>query len=471
MDSLSFFRRLTPAFLFVVLAGLVLPAYASCSQYVCSTYAEAMAGCQAAIGPNSAWSCVYQPPSILEQDQWGNVNARWSFTGSPPSPDNQICQDNVPVAVRWEHGKFLNDYSTTMTATDPGSGVTVNCKVDMTAVGPPICNSATVTDGCWFTLFSIHPDSSGWGTQTPPPAGGVVDAHGDSVSDNSGLPASAASVSGNQSAPNVCQGGSCYDPNSGQACAVWGGKQQCISVPQSLSSQTSTPANCFAVGDGSLCQGNPPPLPSNTVITDPATQIKSSDNYVFADPTTGQNYQDGVTVYTLPGTTASSGQKSGDDGPAPASSTGSKDVSGYAGGTDCVTPPVCTGDAATCGAARTEWATVCQVHKDLAGDSAPTSADDLANGGTYDQTSVWTSAGSSGDAVADSANQGNYDESGLGVGSGKCPMADLSVPLGSQSFTIPLSEGCVIGPWIHGIVIAMALFWAAQITAGSGKGV
>jgi len=70
-----------------------------------------------------------------------------------------------------------------------------------------------------------------------------------------------------------------------------------------------------------------------------------------------------------------------------------------------------------------------------------------------------------GNTVGDQANAGNYDQTGFGY-SVQCPMKDLTVPLGSYSFAVPFSEGCVIGPWLRAIVIAFALYAGAKITAG-----
>lgn len=486
MDTFSSRRLTTLLFVVVFFAGVSLcPVAIAGGNY--ATYADAMSACQSWL-PNfhATYSSInYGDPSCVPSASpypandivvAASVTAAgaasglvpftsshspelFSYNGSPPPPDIQICQDNAPHAMRWVKGKILNGYSANMSVTDPSSGVTVNCKMDLEPAGPALTSDA---DG-WDTLILLHPDAAGWGSVTPPGTGAMVDSSGSPAGD-SNLPASASSVSTNQTAPQVCGGGSCYDPNSGQACALIGGKQACISVPQSAAA-SSAPGNCAAVGNGALCQGNPSPQPVKSVITDPATQIKSSDSYVFADPTSGQTFQDGVTVYTLPGTSAASGQKSGDVGPAPAS-TAPSNPSSYSGGTDCSTPPVCTGDAATCGAARTEWATVCQVHTDLAGTSSAPSPASLASGGSYDQSSVWVDNTSTGDAVADAANAGNYDQSGMGFSTTTCPMKDLTVPLGSASFVIPFSEGCVIGPWLRGIVIAMSLFAAAKITAG-----
>ena len=269
----------------------------------------------------------------------------------------------------------------------------------------------------------------------------------------------------------ACGGGSCVDPSSGQACIVdQAGHQFC--TPTGSASPTATP-NCYSDGSSAtLCVGTPnaPPAP-NPPVSDPATQITSSDTYRAS--TSSSQTTTVVNVFNTSGGTTSSGQSATDLGspnggqqngqnPAHSSSAGGNGT--YQGGTDCNTPPVCTGDAVLCGASRAQWSTTCQVHKDLAGTSPAPSASTLGSSGAYDQGSLWVSSGA-GNTVGDQANAGNYDQSGFGY-SVQCPMKDLTVPLGSYSFAVPFSEGCVIGPWLRAIVIAFALYAGAKITAG-----
>jgi hypothetical protein len=77
-----------------------------------------------------------------------------------------------------------------------------------------------------------------------------------------------------------------------------------------------------------------------------------------------------------------------------------------------------------------------------------------------------TDAPSSGDSVADNANKGLYNQTGMGFAT-TCPLKDLDLPImGDVKVHIPFSGGCPVGAWIRGLVIAMALFAAAKITAG-----
>ena len=126
-------------------------------------------------------------------------------------------------------------------------------------------------------------------------------------------------------------------------------------------------------------------------------------------------------------------------------------------------PPACSGDAVGCGAARTQWATTCQLHKDLTGDGAP--ADFTAFKTAHTQSEVWSTA-TAGNTVGDQANAGNYNSTGFAYGT-TCPLTDLTVSLWQgKVLTIPFTKGCVVGPWIRGMLIAMALFSAAIITKG-----
>jgi hypothetical protein len=201
-------------------------------------------------------------------------------------------------------------------------------------------------------------------------------------------------------------------------------------------------------------------------VVDPAKQIASTDTYSVSTSTSST--QTTVNVYNTSTGTTSSGQQAADGGspgggqpqgtnPAHASSAGGNGT--LSGGTDCNSPPVCTGDSVLCGIARTQWSTTCQVHRDLAGTSAPVPTSPPT------QSSVWQNGTVTGDSEADAANQGNYNTSGFGY-SQQCPLKDISFAFGGNTITIPMQDKCWIGVWLRALVLAFAAFAAAKITVG-----
>jgi hypothetical protein len=272
----------------------------------------------------------------------------------------------------------------------------------------------------------------------------------------------------NTAPPSVCTTASCYDSKSDQYCGSSGGAQFCVSG----SSARGGAGACASGTDATMCAGSPTaPTPAAANVPDPPTAIKSSDKFTQKDPVTGATIPVNVVVFSQTGT-PTNGAKTGDSVPAPASTspTPATTAKSYGGGTDCKTPPACSGDAVMCGAARTQWATTCQVHKDLAGDTAPPrTAAQLASGSPYNQASLWPDAAPSNNPVADAANAGNYDQSGFaGGGAGECPMHDIAVPLwAGKTFDLPLSKGCTPLGWLRYLVIGFALFQAAKVTMGS----
>jgi hypothetical protein len=201
-------------------------------------------------------------------------------------------------------------------------------------------------------------------------------------------------------------------------------------------------------------------------IADPATQIKGNDAYQMADPTTGAPSSQNVAIYGPVGAPSSNGAKSGAIGaPASSSTAGENGTGSFSGGTNCNSPPSCTGDAAVCGVARTQWSTTCQVHTDLAGSGPAPSGTSLGAGSGYNQNSLWV-APSPGGTAGDNANLGNYDATGFGIGT-TCPLVDQPVALwGGQSFTIPLQRLCTPLSWLGYLVLAFAYYSAAKITMG-----
>lgn len=476
-------RRLTP---FLALAVLLFPWVAMAGTTCGAAYqtqAQAMAACQAFLtlnaNPpynNAGGSCTDNPTAggVGGYVQYSNATGgygAWEYCGgAPPPPSPNVCQANAPSGNSWHAGKILHGYQTDLAVVDPTTGVAVNCRMSLDPTTPPLSDG----NGNWFTYMHVGPQGdSADGTPLPAPGGQISDSTGAPVSPAPGsLPASASSVAMTP-APQVCGGASCYDPSTGTACGVVNGSQVCVQGPP-------TPAqpggNCFTAGDGSLCMGNPPPPPSSKAISDPATQIKGSDNYTMADPTTGQNATQTVNLFAGAGGTVSNGAKPGaialpGSAPASSSSAGGSGSGSFSGGGDCNTPPVCGGDAAMCGTAVEEWHAMCTAHTDAQnlstalvgnGQQPPTFVSDQTK---YSQGSVWVQP-SSGNTQGDQANQGTYNTSGFGFAR-QCPIQDFSFK--AIAVVAPFSKGCDVLQYVGPICVALALFAAACITAGSNR--
>lgn len=158
-----------------------------------------------------------------------------------------------------------------------------------------------------------------------------------------------------QAVPKLCGGGSCVDTASGQACAVNGaGQQVCVKLPK------GTPGTCATGGDTTLCAGNPAPSPPNPPITDPASQIASSDHFT-QQAGEGPINNNTVNNYNNTGNGANSGKGAGDvDGKGDKPDDQKKDDGTTAsGGGDCTTPPMVEGSAALGMVARQAWLLRC----------------------------------------------------------------------------------------------------------------
>lgn len=296
-------------------------------------------------------------------------------------------------------------------------------------------------------------------------AGGVTSTYGDWKPDGTTCTVGAPPVA----PPKVCNGVSCFNPNTNQYCAVTGsGNEVCVTG----GGPGGVPAPACATGDGvALCAGAPAPTPPNPPISDPPTDIAGTDR-ITQQNGTGPINNVTTNIYNAGSGSTSNGAGTGDVGKgamttpgtqAPAGSSSTSGGGSFGGGAGCDTPPACTGDAVLCGIARTQWATTCQVHKDLAG-TGPAPA-----GTVFGKGDVWVSGSGSDTSVGGQANQGIYNEVGFGAPSA-CPLVDKVVPLwGSSSFTIPFSVGCTPLGWLRYLIIGFALFAAAKITMGASN--
>lgn len=442
-----------------------------------NSFTAAQAHCQASASSangsygQGSFTCVnlYNPPYCnwwLRRNSDGSSAGSWAYTCSdysPPPPSNPC------TSLTGYSGDFSYSPGTSLPASvkqfvsDPSSGASVECDGTLTWSGNPTMDA--------YGHLHVH-ESVTWNSN---PGTGNGAAGTSSYLDSSGSALSPQPTVNQGASPSLCGGGSCYDPNANQFCATSGGSQFCVSG----STAQSSSGGCASSGPSTICAGSPtPPSPvgsSGSQITNPPTQIQSSDQYTQASPTTGALSTVTVNTYAAPGGSVSSGAsststKAANSGQSsqPASSSSSGNSSSFSGGGDCNTPPVCQGDAVMCGVAEEQWRTMCALNTQttaLVG-SDPTKQPPTfaADSSKYGQSDVWQAAGTGG-TVGDQANAGVYDESGFGY-STECPFKDQTFDVLGGSFVIPFSQGCAIGTTVYWLVVGGALFSAAVITAG-----
>lgn len=417
-----------------------------------------------------SYTCTVSGQYVYLMDHYTNStqpDMYWLFTGSPPASPTACA--TLPTVHLYMDNKLLSGTTFSENAQDPSNGSWIACTMKFTPTGAPVWNPYSQV---WQTYGTAAPTGNPSSATDLGSSAGAADwADGSGAPLSPQPPATSTAPVDNPSPPSVCGGGSCYDPATDQYCATSGGAQYCVP-----GASARTPAGGCGSGSAAvICAGSPtappPPATGTSPVSDPATQITSSDKFMQADATTGVAGTVVVNNFAAPGTSTSSGQKSTDSGPAaggqsngtdPAHASSAGGNGTLSGGTDCSTPPVCTGDSVLCGVAKTQWATTCQVHKDLAGTGTPPASSSSSS----NPAALWGDGTSTGNAVADSANQGQYDSTGFGYGA-DCPLQDLTVSLPFGSFAVPFSEGCVIGQWIRGVVLAFAMLAAAKITAGA----
>lgn len=483
-------RRLIGLVALAVLGVLVLPSSADAA-----TYDQAMASCGSNFAATTAGgrytvvlSCqliethhdsTYGTAGTVGYKIWLKENGTplpvgdipwsgpWSFTGVVPPVNPCLGMSSASI---YQSGVILQGSSTCVRGPVQSNGAQAMCGATLTPIGRPTRNPYS---GEFETYISFVPTGQVCGEGHGDSAGLI---EGPDGSPNPAPPIPDPVPPTLPVPPKICAGTSCYDSGSDNVCTSGGGGTAC--VPGGTAA--GAPGGCATSGDVTICAGSPnPPLPDPGNVPDPAGQAVGNDGYTQANPVTGATSTTTVTIYSG-GSSVSSGASSTDHGapqqgtggggtggdPAPGSSVG--DAGSFSGGTSCTVPPVCAGDAVACGAARTQWATTCQVHTDLVGDGTAQAKFDALKT-KYSQSDVWVDdgTGTSDGSVGGEANQGRYDEGGFGYAQ-SCPLHDLDVPLwGGQHFTVEFSKGCMVGPWIRGVVLAFAFFFAGRITLGA----
>ena len=321
------------------------------------------------------------------------------------------------------------------------------------ASGSGMCLTQPDSTGCSMTF---QPDGNPFLNRT----GTVWGTHGTYTASGSTCTPGTVGMTPPASVPAVsCGGGSCADYANHRDCAVGSdGVQVCVP----MGTAQSAAGGCVSSASATVCAGTPkapsPPAPPSSPITDPATQVKASDTYVTSNGASGSQSTT-VNTYGAGGSSVSSGQTTGNDGPAPASTAATPGSA--SGGSDCNTPPVCSGDAVMCGVLRQQWYTMCsakagtdQLNKDLVGDGTQTptlaplhAASDL-NGQTVD--------------LGDTSGA---DSSGMGW-STTCPLQDFTITVVGVSVPLSFKPVCDYGAWMRAFVMLLASIGYAGIMGG-----
>lgn len=401
--------------------------------------------------------------------------------GTMPSVSNP-CSLAPTLANNWysSASPILASFTLQLPTTDPSTGLTVDCEYTFQPSGPSTYYPDLQdyqTPGDWQSNGNM--DCVSGAGQAPAPVNAVDGCGGGQsspqVNDQNNNPVSTTptpqvNAPAASPPPQACGGGSCYDPQTDQYCAVVGGAQVCVPGSEGRTGV----GGCSTDSGGAVCAGAPSsPMPPATSVPQPSSEVRSTDQTTQVDPSTGNVTVVSTTVYATGNTTTSSGQQSSDSGPAgggaqttgnaPAHASSAGGNGTLTGGTDCNTPPICTGDSVMCGIARVQWSTTCQVHSDLVGPTgqAPASSATVV---TADQ--VWVTPPTD-TSVGGEANQGNYDETG-GGDTVQCPLTDYHMT-SVAGVTVAFSDGCQPLNWLALAGKGFALFAAAMITAGSNR--
>jgi len=278
-------------------------------------------------------------------------------------------------------------------------------------------------------------------------------------------------VPGNDTPPKLCGGGSCYDPGTNCFIGVDStGKEYCVPRPTA----TGPGGGCASGDTGALCAGNPPPLPPappDSPISDPPTEINSTDDYPTthhpADGSPPINSHITVNNYGAGGSSTTSGQQPGDMGPAPSTSTGLPGPQkGASGGQTCTSPPVCFGDAPTCMVVDQVWLDRCKPKddkSDLNGNGIPDWIEEQPGGtGDYDVPVT---------PVNTVVNEETVDVSSInssGWIGNSCPQLP-TVEVFGRSWTMDQNYFCQFLAVMRGIFLLIGGFISARILASGGK--
>jgi len=338
--------------------AISLPAMATVCDGV--SYNNAKVQCQSVADHYNTLSTTQHDAVCLDKPTFGAFYVEYHYTNgsageafgaaytcAPPPPGPSSCANlNSGQGQTFLQGKALVGFSFPEPYTDPVSGLTIQCAMTFTPLSPP----------------TLNPNSGEWETRGMFSASGNL-ANGSGWKDGSGATPSPAPQAPTlpdpgKVSPDICGGGSCYDPNTDQYCGTSGGAQFCVSG----STARSAAGGCTSSGGATVCAGSPtPPNPSASAVPNPLTSIRSSDQTTQANTSTGALQVVTTNVYGLPGTTITSGAKTGDVTPPASASSTAGDGTSSSGGGDCNTPPIVGNSPALAQIALQTWKTRCAI--------------------------------------------------------------------------------------------------------------
>lgn len=405
--------------------------------------------CQLRPAPNKEFWIVYQ----------NGASRTYCISGcffSGDFPPSNPCSVIVPARI-YNQGKILEGSSLCKRTSDPVTGGYVQCALTFAPNAPPTQNQYS---GAWETYGTLAPSGNVCAGSEGDP---WKDGNGGALSPAPPIPTlPAVDV---PAPPQVCGGGSCYDPKNDKYCATSGGAQFCVSGATARSSA----GGCVTSGDATICAGSPsapkPPAPPASPITDPATQIKSQDNTTQADKVTGTPQNVSTTVYAQPSAPVESGQKPGDKGPVPKDPT-EPDKGSASGGQDCNTPPICSGDAPTCMVVSQVWLDRCAV-KDDKSDKNGNGQPDWTEVQPGDGDEYATGETSAGEVMSSEVADGSKIDQTSWAGN-SCPTLPVVMVFG-KPWSMDQGFFCEWLAMLRPIFLLIAGFIAIKITASGGK--
>lgn len=476
---------------FVLFCFIIAPARASYDPGTgrWSSMSEAMAQCNSQAAyveaqPNNGtihWFCEDHPDaspppgkvsgSVCLAYQTGKCNYNEYYYLGAYVPVNPCTSSNVPSGSGQFPGRILAGYSWCKSGVqdpNPGGG-TVSCSMSFAPSGPPTRNQW----GSWSTPGTLSASGStcdgtgggghnNWKNASGQPAGDPI-------------PPSPDVDPPKNPAPKTCGGGSCYDPTNDNFCAVADGVQVCVpggpargdnGGANAGTPNGNPPGACSSSASATVCAGSPTaPLPPVANVPDPPTQVVSNDTYTQANPVTGSPIVVHTTTYNSGNASSaasgpSSGQQSGDSGPA--SSSSSPSPGSASGGGDCGSPPVCSGDAPTCMVVTQSWLQRCGTSKsDADGDGMP---DWVTKG--LDGVGPPVADTPVGSVVkTETTNSSVIDESGWAGNT--CPQLPTLTLLGNE---MTFGDQTLFCKWLsvlRGVFLLICAFISARILAGS----
>lgn len=376
----------------------------------CSGFASKFQASLAAVGYSGASA------SGSVSGDGGTCNVTYTYTNSDGSTG--------------QSGSVSDIWSST--TTDCPTGCTAGSSTTASGTGGSV-PSSFCQGGCQYTASGVSAllVSRGlWST------GGTATGQACSTVDSAVSSGSCVSAAGLR----VC---STVSGNNTAGCGEVNGKAVCVTSGGASSSGGSA---CTLYKDGSAAcasTAGTPPAPNNGTAGQAATpdaQVMSGSNTTnYYTNTTVNNSTTGVSG-DLSGSSSSSSSSGGSSSASSSSGGGSA-----TGGTDCASPPVCTGESISCNIDYQAWHARCDSSTDA----------DLASAiGSVDAVPT-----SSVDVSAMLSESGPAPNS-----AGSCPAPTQVTLWNGRTLTLDLWQPlCTFASYIQGVVLALAYFFAGLI--------